>query len=116
MSRFSNLFKAVARPHLLHHLGEPVTRYPRGDSGSAIGGLTGIFNEREAIQEKSRGEDNSRTGRLQLADSIETDPTDVWLLRGEEWSTTSISGSMSGFKILSLKKRERQRTKPVRPT
>ena len=95
------------------HFAEALTRYPLGVTASAISGLTGIFTEKDAVQDKARGESNARTGDLLLAESVTCDPRDTWLIDGETWQTLSVSGAQHGMRTLRLKINERQRTKPT---
>lgn len=111
-SSFSNLFQAVARPHLLSHLGESLTRWPLGVEADAET-VTGIFYERDSSQDKTRGENNVRTARLQITDSDDADPSDVWIIRTEQWSVSSVAGPNAGLRVINLRKSERQRVKPV---
>lgn len=111
-SRITQDFQAGAVDDLLYQMGEDVIRYPLGVESDAET-LTAIVNERDATQDRTRGENNARTMRLQLAASDDVDPRDTWLIRGEVWSTTTVAGENAGMRIVNLKKSERQRTKPV---
>lgn len=91
---------------------ETVSRYPLGVAASAES-VTAVFAERDPSQDTTRGDDNMRTGALHVADSVDADPRDSWLIQSEVWETTSVSGSSGGMKVVEVKRRERMRTKPV---
>lgn len=91
---------------------ETVSRYPLGVTASPES-VVGVFAERDPNQETARGDDNNRTATLHVADSVDTDPRDTWLIGGEVWNTTSVSGASTGMKTIELRRNERQRTRPV---
>lgn len=112
MSRFSTLFSAVARPHLLHHHGETVTRYPLGVEASAAS-VTGIFNEEEPEKSTGNAEEVIRKGTLRVSDSTSLDLKDQWLIRSERWQTAAKRSAVAGFVVLELWRREKISTKRV---
>lgn len=107
MSRFSTLFSAVARPHLLHHLGETVTRYPLGVVGSAISGLTGIFNEENPNHQTQDGERVLRKATLRVESSVAPDKRDSWLILGEVWTATTVMAAVGGLILVGLERTDR---------
>lgn len=111
-SRFAQDFSAGAVDDLLYELGESLTRWPLGVEADAET-VTGIVYERDASQDKTRGENNVRTMRIQISDADDCDPSDVWVIRTEQWSVSSVAGPNAGLRLINLRKSERQRVKPV---
>lgn len=84
-------------------VGETVTRYPSGDTGSGADAV-GAFFEDAPIRDTSTGEVVVRAGVLVIASTVTTTAKDSWLIRSEVWQVVSVEAAEHGTKNVNVRR------------
>lgn len=86
---------------------EDIIRYPLGDGTNPID-VFGVFQEEPATPDESRGRETVRRGWLLVADTVDVDAQDRWLIDDEVWQTKGPGKTSDGARELLLQRNDRE--------
>lgn len=111
-SDFEAEFETYALPDLVSEFGRDVSRWPDGDSESAVTVSDAIFDERRPEVSRDRGKALQRKALLLAPEGQTVKKSDAWSIDGETWQCESIGRSSGGMREVHLVRTERPKTKP----
>src|SRR5690606_2545039 len=95
-SRFSDDFADSACIDLLSEHGEEIAHYPGGSGTGAT--VTAIVTLEDPSVRHESGRDVLYVSRLEIDESVQTSPSDLWLIDGWKYTTVKIGNSMFGLR------------------